>query len=601
MDEQGSQSRTRAIWVTIVSSVVAAVGLVVMLLLGSSSSNQNQTIPLSQLAHEVKNGEIKSLEVSDDRVLAVTTTGQRFTTLLGHANLFAALRELGVTSEGLSAIGSVTEDAPPTSIGFGALTSLLFAAFLGASLLILRGQRSSLDERLMSFGKSRARRVPFSAATTRFQDVAGVDEAKQELQEIVEFLKDRSKFAVVGARIPRGVLLSGPPGTGKTLLARAVAGEAGVPFFSINGSEFVEMIVGVGASRARDLFERAKRNAPCILFIDEIDAVGRQRGAATAIANQEREQTLNQILVEMDGFEPDTGVVVIAATNRPDVLDLALLRPGRFDRQVMLPRPDILGRRQILEVHARVRPVEASVDLMTIASETAGFTGADLANLVNEAAVLAVRRKKRMIGMAELEDAVDRVTAGAGRRTQRLNTHEKQFRAYREAGRAVVMRYLPLSGSVRKISVVSERPATGFTLYLGLYEYHQTTRCELKAILAAMLAGYAAEQVIFGETSSGPEHDIQKATSIARDMVERYGMSERLGTVAFARDDKSLLPPSYSEKTVGSIDVEIRRIIDEAYRQAASIIIVHRDVLDRVAHALLEHGTLQGKELESLF
>jgi cell division protease FtsH len=404
--------------------------------------------------------------------------------VLGRNNLFDALREFGVTSDDLSAVGSVTEDAPPTTIEVRSVTMLLFAAFLAASLLLVRGRRSSLDERLMSFGKSSARRFLRSAGTTRFQDVAGMDEAKQELQEIVKFLKDRSKFAVVGARIPRGVLLSGPPGTGKTLLARAVAGEAGVPFLSISGSEFVEMIVGVGASRVRDLFERAKRNAPCILFIDEIDAVGRQRGAASAIANQEREQTLNQILVEMDGFEPDTGAVVIAATNRPDVLDPALLRPGRFDRQVMLTRPDILDRRQILEVHARGRPLDASVELMTIASETAGFTGADLANLVNEAAVLAVRRSKKIIGTAELEDAVDRVTAGSGRGSQLLNRHEKQFCAYREAGRALVMRYLRYSGPVRKISVVPGRAATGFALLLGLHEHHHSTSHELKATLA---------------------------------------------------------------------------------------------------------------------
>ncbi len=548
-------------------------------------------IALNDLAQRIKRNEIKSIEVTDDRVVAVATSpggqDQRFTTRTGRDNFLDAMHNFGVTPDELASVQYTVKEPPQISNWLGILVNLL---------------------PLLSFGKSRARMFMGNKPTITFQDVAGVEEAKQELQEVVEFLKYPEKFAALGARIPKGVLLVGPPGTGKTLLSRAVAGEAGVPFFSISGSEFVEMFVGVGASRVRDLFDQAKRNAPCIVFVDEIDAVGRQRGAGLGGSHDEREQTLNQILVEMDGFDSNTNVIVIAATNRPDVLDPALLRPGRFDRQVVLPAPDINGRKAILEVHSKGKPFDKTVDLGVLAKVTPGFSGADLANLINEGAILAARRNKKTIGMSELEEAIDRVIAGPERKSRVMSDREKKLTAYHEGGHAVAMRFLEQHDPVHKITIISRGMMGGYTRSLPPEDRYYMTRSQFKAMLASALGGHAAEQVVFGEISTGAENDIEKATNIARKMVKEYGMSERLGTVALGHKEELVFlgreigeQKNYSEKTAEAIDEEIRALIDEGYAQAVSIITDHRDVLDRIAAALIQYETLDGDNLERVF
>src|SRR5947209_12390526 len=500
--------------------------------------------------------------------------------------------------------------ATPSQLS-GWLTGLLgFLPLLifGGLLFFMMRQAQGSNNQALSFGKSRARMFAGNRPTITFADVAGVEEAKQELAEVVEFLKYPDKFAALGARIPRGVLLVGPPGTGKTLLSRAVAGEAGVPFFSISGSEFVEMFVGVGASRVRDLFDQAKRNAPCIVFVDEIDAVGRQRGAGLGGSHDEREQTLNQILVEMDGFDSNTNVIVIAATNRPDVLDPALLRPGRFDRQVVLPAPDINGRKAILEVHAKGKPFDKTVELPVIAKVTPGFSGADLANLINEGAILAARRNKKTIGMSELEEAIDRVIAGPERKSRVMSDREKQLTAYHEGGHAVAMRFLEHHDPVHKVTIIARGMMGGYTRPLPPEDRYYMTKSQFKASIASALGGHAAEQVVFGEISTGAENDIEKATNIARKMVKEYGMSERLGTVALGHKEELVFlgreigeQKNYSEKTAEAIDEEIRRLIDEGYQRAVEIITDHRDVLDRFAKALIQFETLDGDNLERVF
>ncbi len=469
-------------------------------------------------------------------------------------------------------------------------------------------QAQGSNNQALSFGKSRARMFMGNKPTITFQDVAGVEEAKQELQEVVEFLKYPEKFSALGARIPKGVLLVGPPGTGKTLLSRAVAGEAGVPFFSISGSEFVEMFVGVGASRVRDLFDQAKRNAPCIVFVDEIDAVGRQRGAGLGGSHDEREQTLNQILVEMDGFDSNTNVIVIAATNRPDVLDPALLRPGRFDRQVVLPAPDINGRKAILEVHAKGKPFDKQVELDTLAKQTPGFTGADLANLINEGAILAARRNKKVIGMSELEEAIDRVIAGPERKSRVMSDREKELTAYHEGGHAVVGRFLSNHDPVHKITIIARGMMGGYTRFLPPEDRHYMTKSQFEDMLASALGGHAAETVIFGEMSTGAENDIEKATNIARKMVKEYGMSDRLGPVALGHKEELVFlgreigeQKNYSEKVAEAIDEEIRRLIDTAYERAVTIIKEQRPVLDALARYLVQWETVEGDNLDRIF
>ncbi len=487
------------------------------------------------------------------------------------------------------------------------LPNLILLLLIGGFMYYILRQTQSGNNQAMSFGRSRARMIAGDKPQVTFADVAGVDEAKQELTEIVEFLKYPEKFVALGARIPKGVLMVGPPGTGKTLLSKAVAGEAGVPFFNISGSEFVEMFVGVGASRVRDLFDQAKKNSPCIVFVDEIDAVGRQRGAGLGGGHDEREQTLNQLLVEMDGFDTSTHVIVIAATNRPDVLDPALLRPGRFDRHVTLDRPDIRGRRQILDVHARNKPLEAAVDLDVLARQTPGFSGADLANLINEAAILAARANRKVIGMEEMEEAIARVIAGPERKSRRISEREKEIIAYHEVGHALVMKTLPLCDPVHKVSIISRGMALGWTLSLPEEDKYLVSKEELKQKISGIMGGRAAEDIVFGDVTSGAENDIQRATQLARRMVTQWGMSDKVGTVTMGHKEELVFlgrdlgeQRNYSEEVAAQIDDEIKGLISEAYGNAKRILSEHRGKMDVVVDRLKVVETIDAAELDSI-
>jgi cell division protease FtsH len=488
------------------------------------------------------------------------------------------------------------------------VTALLPMLLIGALLFFMFRQAQGTNNQALSFGKSRARMFLGNKTVVTFQDVAGVDEAKTELQEVVEFLKYPEKFNQLGARIPRGVLLVGPPGTGKTLLARAVAGEAGVPFFSISGSEFVEMFVGVGASRVRDLFDQAKRNSPCIVFVDEIDAVGRQRGAGLGGSHDEREQTLNQILVEMDGFDTNTNVIVVAATNRPDVLDPALLRPGRFDRQVILDRPDMKGRLEILKVHIKGKPLDKNVDLGFISRQSPGFSGADLANLVNEAAILAARRNKKVIGTPEFSEALERVVAGPERKSRVISDAEKAIIAYHEGGHAVVQRILPKADPVAKVSIISRGMALGYTMGLPTEDRYLQSKTEFEDKIAAMLGGNASEKLIFGDTTTGASNDIEKATNLARRMVTEFGMSERLGPLSFGKRDELVFlgreigeQRNYSDDVAKQIDEEVRAIIDRGYSRAMDVLTQYKDRLVQLAERLVAEETIEQDDFEAMF
>jgi cell division protease FtsH len=487
------------------------------------------------------------------------------------------------------------------------LPNIILVILIAAFMWWVLRQTQSGNNQAISFGRSRARMIAGDKPAITFADVAGVEEAKQELSEIVEFLKYPEKFVALGARIPKGCLLVGPPGTGKTLLSKAVAGEAGVPFFSISGSEFVEMFVGVGASRVRDLFDQAKKNSPCIVFVDEIDAVGRQRGAGLGGGHDEREQTLNQLLVEMDGFDTNTHVIVIAATNRPDVLDPALLRPGRFDRHVTLDRPDIKGRRAILDVHARNKPLDTTVDLDVLARQTPGFSGADLANLINEAAILAARANKKVIGMDELEEAIARVIAGPERKSRRISDHEKEIIAYHETGHALVMKALPHTDPVHKVSIISRGMALGWTMSLPEEDKYLISRDELMDQIAGIMGGRVAEEIVFGDITSGAENDIQKATQMARRMVTQWGMSDKLGTVAMGHREELVFlgrdlgeQRNYSEEVAAIIDEEIRSIVDHGYKVATGILTQQRHQMDLVVEQLKIVETLDAKELDDI-
>jgi cell division protease FtsH len=508
----------------------------------------------------------------------------------------------------LSSNAFTAKDAPDTSwIGLLVTTALPLILIVGFILFMMR-QAQGTNNQALSFGKSRARMFLGNKTVVTFADVAGVDEAKMELQEVVEFLKYPEKFNSLGARIPRGVLLVGPPGTGKTLMARAVAGEAGVPFFSISGSEFVEMFVGVGASRVRDLFDQAKRNSPCIVFVDEIDAVGRQRGAGLGGSHDEREQTLNQILVEMDGFDTNTNVIVVAATNRPDVLDPALLRPGRFDRQVILDRPDMKGRTAILKVHTKGKPLDKGLEVEGIARQSPGFSGADLANLVNEAAILAARRNKKVIGMSEFQEALERIVAGPERRSRVISDAEKKIIAYHEGGHAVVMRVLPKCDPVQKVTIISRGMALGYTMGVPMEDRYLKSKTEFEDQIAGLLAGNASERIVFGDTTTGASNDIEKATDLARRMVTEYGMSEKLGPLSFGKREEMIFlgrdlgeQRNYSDEVAKEIDEEVRAIIDRAYDRAHEVLTTNRERLDRLAAKLVAEETVDSEGFEALF
>ena len=593
----------------LVALVVLVIGACVELFVfGSDRSNAPRPISLTALAQQIKRNDIREIQEGDGQGRATTSAGQvvSFTTQRDEP-ILKVLANLGATPDELSRITYTVAEAPPSWLrAVLGLLPLLF--FVGFGVFLMRRFAGRGGNPMQSFGQSQARVADPAQAGITFLDVEGVDEPLQELQEVVDFLKQPEKFADLGARIPRGVLLVGPPGCGKTLLARAVAGEAGVPFFNISGSEFVEMFVGVGASRVRDLFDKAKKNAPCIVFVDEIDAVGRQRGAGVGNANDEREQTLNQILVEMDGFADHAGVIVIAATNRPDVLDPALLRPGRFDRVVVVPTPDVRGRQAILNVHARGKPLEPDVVLSTLAKQTPGFSGADLANVLNEAAILAARRNKKSIAMSEIEEAIDRVSAGPERRSHLMSAREKELTAYHESGHAVVSRFLPLHDPVHKITIIPRGLRTGYTRFLPEEDRLYMTRGRFRDAVAAALGGHAAESVVFGEASTGGGDDIERATLMVRRMVTEFGMSDRLGPIAFGRKQQMIFlgrdigeQRDYSERVGEMIDEEIHRLLDEAHTRAMAILREHRELLDRLARELIGRESLDAPALELIF
>ena len=570
----------------------------------SPASSNAREINFSQFVAEVEAGNVEEVVISGDSITGRLADGRRFSSYAppNDPTLINRLTERGV---------SIT--AKPDTSNAPTIWGILLSWFpmlllIGVWVFFMR-QMQSGGGKAMGFGKSKAKLLNEAHGRVTFEDVAGIDEAKDDLQEIVEFLKDPGKFQKLGGRIPKGALLVGPPGTGKTLLARAIAGEANVPFFSISGSDFVEMFVGVGASRVRDMFEQAKSNAPCIIFIDEIDAVGRHRGAGLGGGNDEREQTLNQLLVEMDGFEANEGIILIAATNRPDVLDPALLRPGRFDRQVVVPNPDIIGRERILQVHMKKVPLAADVDARTIARGTPGFSGADLANLVNEAALLAARRNKRTVAMAEFEDAKDKVMMGAERRSMVMSDEERKLTAYHEGGHALVALNLEASDPIHKATIIPRGRALGMVMRLPERDQLSVTRAKLKADLAVAMGGRIAEEVIFGheKVTSGASSDIQMATNMAKAMVTQFGMSDELGPLAYGDNEQEVFlghsvtrTQNTSDETQSKIDSETRKFVDEGYKKAESIIRENIDDLHIIANGLLEYETLSGDEIEAL-
>lgn len=597
--------------------LLLGVAIVVMIYFNiRQTPNDNGPLTIADIANKIQTGEIKRIEINDDNSLLVITRGEYGTDVEQSSQkepettLVSQLLALGVPPTSLSSENLVIEVKPPSP--WAGLLSLagyiLPVIFLGIMFWFIFRQAQGSNNAAMAFGKSKARMFSGEHPTVTFSDVAGVDESKEELREIVEFLKEPQKFIQLGARIPKGVLLVGPPGTGKTLLAKAVSGEAGVPFFSISGSEFVEMFVGVGASRVRDLFEQAKRHSPCIVFVDEIDAVGRQRGAGLGGSHDEREQTLNQMLVEMDGFDTDTNVIIIAATNRPDILDPALLRPGRFDRRVTLDRPDMKGREEILKVHARGKPLEPQVDLGSIARGTPGFVGADLENLINEGAILAARRNKKAIAQVELEDAIERVVMGPERKSRLISEEEKRILAYHEAGHAVVMNAIPEADPVQKITIVGRGQAGGLTWYRPEDDRILMSRKKMIAQLTGSLGGRAAEQIVFDDITSGASADLESVTKIARTMVTRMGMSKELGQRVYGQKEELIFlgreiseQRDYSEAVAVTIDNEVRKLVDDAYNQAIKILKKYRIQLDAVATKLLEAENLNRDEFEKIF
>ena len=588
---------------------VAIIVMVVYQFQQQSATQEPKTI--NELAADIQNGKVTRVIEDENRLRVAYSDG---TEIESHkesdATLIQQLKELGVSTAALSSENIIIEVKPP-SAWLGIATALgYFIPFIllaGVFWFVFRQAQGS-NNAAMSFGKSRARMFTGENPTVTFDDVAGIEEAKEELAEVVEFLREPEKFILLGARIPKGVLLVGPPGTGKTLLAKAVSGEAAVPFFSISGSEFVEMFVGVGASRVRDLFEQAKRHSPCIVFVDEIDAVGRQRGAGLGGSHDEREQTLNQMLVEMDGFDTDTNVIIVAATNRPDILDPALLRPGRFDRRVVLDRPDMRGREAILRVHVKGKPLSPDVDLAVLARATPGFVGADIENLVNEGAILAARRSKKVVEQTDLEEAIERVIAGPERKSRLISEEEKRIIAYHEAGHAIVANSIPEADPVHKLSITSRGMAGGYTIMLPEEDRTLMSRKKLYADMVGLLGGRAAESVVFDDITSGASNDLERVTKMARAMVTRLGMSPELGPMVYGQKEELIFlgreiseQRDYSEDVAQQIDKEVRKIVSEAYDQARSIIIEYRDKLDSVAQRLLEVETIKREEFEEIF
>ncbi|MGE0793860.1 MAG: ATP-dependent zinc metalloprotease FtsH [Acidimicrobiia bacterium] len=590
--------RRTSFWVVLALVVLFAGS---QLLRGGDS---REDLRYDEFADEVRAGNVARVEIQDD--------SSRIT---GELEDGTAFRTSYVAEAGDGLIDLLNEADVPTEVsrsGSNLWVELLFnflpVILLFAGLFFFLNVMQGGGSRVMKFGKSRARQVAKDAPKVTFADVAGCDEAVEELQEIKEFLESPAKFQAIGAKIPKGVLLFGPPGTGTTLLARAVAGEAGVPFFSISGSEFVELFVGVGASRVRDLFEQAKQSSPAIIFVDEIDAVGRHRGAGLGGGHDEREQTLNQLLVEMDGFDVKSGVILIAATNRPDILDPALLRPGRFDRQIVVDRPDLQGRRAILGVHATGKPLDTDIDLDVLARRTPGFTGADLANLMNEAALLTARRGSRLIDMRAMEESIDRVMAGPERKSRVMTEKEKRVIAYHEAGHALAGHVLPNTDPIHKVSIIARGRALGWTLALPTEDRHMQTRSELRDELSMLLAGRTAEELVFGDPTTGAQNDIERATNIARAMVTEFGMTEALGPQQLVtRQGEPFLgrevggSREYSDEIAARVDHEVRRLIDQAHAEAREILTLHRVTLDRLADALVEQETLDAAQLDEVF
>ncbi len=598
----GNQRKNMLIYLAVISVVIAG-----FFLLFDDGINSSEEIPMSSLIALTENppigqrvkilvsGDELDIKLGNENYTSRKEPGSSIYQILQEAEVNPANYEVEV--KGSSGLGGI----------FSILLSFLPLILFGGILIFMMRQAQGGANNAMGFGKSKAKRFVGAKATVTFSDVAGVTEAKQELEEVVEFLKNPERFLALGARIPRGVLLVGPPGTGKTLIARAVAGEAGVPFFSISGSEFVEMFVGVGASRVRDLFEQAKKHSPCIVFVDEIDAVGRHRGAGLGGGHDEREQTLNQILVEMDGFDNSSNVIVLASTNRPDILDPALLRPGRFDRRVVLDNPDISGRKAILEVHSKGKPLEEEVELDKIAKQTPGFSGADLANLVNEAAILAARRGAKKIGLASLVESIDRVIAGPARKSKVITEEEREVTAFHEAGHAVVAHNIPAADPVHKVSIISRGQMGGYTRYLPEKDRYLQTKSQFKAYIAAAMGGRVAEKLKFGEITTGASNDIQVATNMAKEMVTTYGMSEKLGLRSYGRKQETVFlgrdgteQRDYSGKTEEIIDQEINMLLTEGEKEAERILKKYSEQMESLAKYLLDYETIDEEELVRL-
>ena len=593
--------------------VLIVIGVIVILYTLIPSFGDNSELALTEVITKAKNQEISEIIVDGEKLTIIPRItegagGTQFTSRIGaDTDLLNLLVNNGVDI-GAGGLKVTFKGAGGLGSFLGLMLNFLPLIFFGGLILFMMRQAQGSNNQTLSFGRSRARLHNINRPSVTFNDVAGVDEAKAELEEVVEFLKYPERFLALGARIPKGVLLVGSPGTGKTLLARAVAGEAGVPFFHISGSEFVEMFVGVGAARVRDLFEQAKRNAPCIVFIDEVDAVGRHRGAGLGGGHDEREQTLNQILVELDGFETNTNIIVLAATNRPDILDPALLRPGRFDRRVTLDLPDVVGRQAILKVHGAGKPINPEVTMETLAKETPGFSGADLSNLINEAALLAARRNLKSIGMPEFEEAVERVVSGPERKSRVISPREKEMTAYHEAGHALVAFTLPHADKVHKISIVSRGTMGGHTTLLPEEDRYLWTKNQFQDMLAVTMGGRVAEELIFDEVTTGASNDIEKATKIALSMVKRYGMSEELGPRTFGKREEMVFlgrdiseERDYGDRVAEEIDQAVEGLIKQAYKDAKEVVVTHKTKLVRLAEYLIEHETISGESMVRLF